>query len=323
MFPEFGKNFKRFNIPVLPFNNVYGFGIGEADMMNKRIALKPLILAITIIIFAPITQGKSTLWKITSGENVLYVQGSSHVLKADNYPLAPAIETAYSNSTALVLEVDMAQMTSPQTQQLILKKGMLTPPDSLKSTLSPATYQTLENACTTAGLPMVVIQQFKPWFATMTLTLVEMQKLGLNTKYGLDTYFYEKAVQDKKPVQGLETIDFQIGLFDSLARQNPDDFINRALKDLALLGSEIEELLTAWETGDLKTLDALMKESFADYPDLYEKFVTDRNRNWAKQLSKMIKDDQVYMVVVGAGHLPGDEGVINLLNQKGFSVEQL
>ncbi|MDF7806707.1 TraB/GumN family protein [Pontiellaceae bacterium B12219] len=291
-------------------------------MMNKRTALKTLTL-ITIAALVPITQGKSTLWTVSSGENTLYIQGSSHVLKADNYPLAPAIENAYSNATALVLEVDMAQMTSPQTQQLILKKGMLTPPDSLQSALSPATYQSLEAACSNAGLPMGVIQQFKPWFATMTLTLVKMQQLGLNTKHGLDTYFFEKAVRDNKPVQGLETIDFQIGLFDSLARQNPDDFVNRALKDLDLLGSEIEELLTAWENGDLETLGKLMAESFAGYPELYEKFITARNRNWVKQLGKMIKDDQVYMVVVGAGHLPGDEGVINLLKKKGFSVEQL
>jgi uncharacterized protein YbaP (TraB family) len=299
------------------------FGFGGVSMFNKRAVFKTILLALSSIMLAPAIQARSTLWKVTSGENTLYIQGSSHVLKADNYPLAPAIESAYSDATALVLEVDMAQMTSPQTQQLILSKGILTPPESLRSSLNPVTYQNLETACTNANLPMSYIQQFKPWFATMTLTMVKMQKLGLDSKYGLDTYFYEKAVRDNKPVQGLETIDFQIGLFDSLAQGNPDDFTNRALKDLELLGTEIDDLLTAWENGDLEMLETLMSESFSDYPGLYDKFITDRNTDWAKQLGKMIKDDQTYMVVVGAGHLPGDKGVINLLKNKGFSVEQL
>ena len=292
-------------------------------MQNQRAVLKTAFFSLSLLFLTQLTQAESCLWKATSSKGTLYIQGSSHVLKKENYPLAPAIEEAYSKSTALVLEVDMAEMISPQTQQLILGKATLAQPDTLQTVLKPETYESLSAACTDSGLPIAAIHQFKPWFATMTLTIVKMQKLGFDQQLGLDQYFYNKAVADSKKVIGLETIDFQISLFDSLANENPDDFVNRSLADLKLLDTQITELIKAWETGDTETLDRLMSKSFEGYPDLHAKFITARNKAWVKQLTKMIKDDETYMVVVGAGHLPGDEGVINLLKKKGFAIEQL
>ncbi|MDF7824256.1 TraB/GumN family protein [Pontiellaceae bacterium B12227] len=292
-------------------------------MLKERVVLKTSILILFAAFVSTAVQADSTLWKVTSGKHTLYVQGSSHVLKQENYPVAPAIEAAYTTATALVLEVDMAEMTSPKTQQLILGKAMLPQPETLQTVLQPETYKRLGKAAADSGLPVETLHPFKPWFATMTLTLVKMQKLGFDQNLGLDQYFYNKAVSDGKKVIGLETIDFQIALFDSLANENPDDFVNRSLADLELLDTEITELIKAWETGDMETLDRLMSKSFAEYPGLYAKFITARNKAWVKQLSKMIKDDNTYMVVVGAGHLPGQEGVINLLRKQGFSTEQL
>lgn len=292
-------------------------------MLSKRVLLKTAIFALSLTILAPVCQAESTLWKVSSKKGTLYIQGSAHVLKAENYPLAPAIEQAYSKSTALILEVDMGDMISPQTQQLILKKAMLQKPETLKTILKPKTYENLSVVAAEANLPMSVLDPFKPWFATTTITLLKLKKLGLDERYGLDKYFYEKAVSDQKKVIGLESIDFQISLFDSLSNENPDDFVNRALADLMFLETDVSALLKAWETGDFQTLEKLMTKSFDEFPSLYDTFITARNKSWVKKLSGMIKDNQTYMVVVGAGHLPGKEGVINLLKDKGFTVEQL
>ncbi|VGO15260.1 hypothetical protein PDESU_03842 [Pontiella desulfatans] len=291
-------------------------------MQTKRSFMVSSFLALALSL-AGVAQAKSCLWKATSKNGTLYVQGSSHVLKAENYPLAPAIEAAYSNSTALVLEVDMAEMMSPKTQQLIMGKAMLAPPANLQSVLKPVTYQSLESACTEIGLPIAAIQQFKPWFATMTLTLVKMQQMGLAAEHGLDKHFYEKAKADHKKIIGLESIDYQISLFDSLSDANPDDFVNRALEDLKMVEEEIEKLLAAWETGDMATLDELLNSGFKDYPDIYNRFITARNKIWIDRLAKLSMDDETYMVVVGAGHLPSPTGLLELLRKKGFSLEQL
>ncbi|MDZ8119437.1 TraB/GumN family protein [Pontiella agarivorans] len=280
-------------------------------------------LTLLLILSVQSVQAKSTLWKATSEKGTLYLQGSAHVLKADNYPLAPAIEQAYSNSTALVLEVDMGEMLSPKTQQLIMNIAMLQPTDTLKSVLAPETYQQLESVAADAGLPLAAVQQFKPWFATMTLTIMKIKKMGLDESLGLDRYFYEKAKADGRKVIGLESIDFQISLFDSLSEENPNEFVRRALMELEQLENDLNRLLTAWETGDFQTLETLINKSFKAYPEQYKKFITNRNKAWAKKLSAMAGKDETYMVVVGAGHLPGDQGVINLLRKKGFIVEQL
>lgn len=292
-------------------------------MLNKRIAIKTAVLALSIMLPAPAVLARSTLWKVSSEKGTMYIQGSAHVLKAKSYPLAPAIELAYSNSTALVLEVDMGKMMSPQTQQLILTKAMLRKPATLKSVLTPQTYEKLSEVAAEAGLPMQTMNPFKPWFATTMITLVKLKKAGLDEQYGLDKYFYEKASKDQKKTIGLESVDFQISLFDSLSNEIPDDFVNRALADLELLETEVDSLLKAWESGDTQTLEKLMTSSFDDFPKMYDRFITARNKAWVKKLSGMMNDGQIYMVVVGAGHLPGKEGVINLMRDRGFSVEQL
>jgi uncharacterized protein YbaP (TraB family) len=294
-----------------------------ALMSMKRPSLINPILIASVFLSVLGANAASSLWKVSSNKGTLYIQGSSHILKPEHYPLAPAIEAAYSNSTALILEVDMKDMLSPKTQQLIMGKAMLEPPQSLQDILSPATYENLEKACKEIGLPMQAIQQFKPWFATTTLMLVKMQKMGFDSNNGLDKYFYDKAATDSKKVIGLETLTMQIDLFDSLSDTDPDAFVNRSLKEIKLLEPQVNDLITAWKTGDMVTIEQLMKESFNEYPDLYRTFVTDRNKDWAGKLSNMIKKGETYMVVVGAGHLPGEQGLIKLMENKGFAVEQL
>lgn len=289
--------------------------------------LKPIItiscLTLVFTLSALTVQAKSTLWKVSSEKGTMYIQGSAHILKAENYPLAPEIEQAYSNAAALVLEVDMGEMMSPRTQQLILGKAMLKQPDTLRTLLSTETYSQLETAAADAGISLAALQQFKPWFATMTLTVVKMKKMGLDENLGLDRHFYTRAQQDGKNVIGLESIDFQIDLFNQLADENPDEFVSRALSEIDQMENELNRLLSAWETGDIQTLEGIINRCFLDYPKQYKTFITDRNKAWVRQLTRMLNSGETHMVVVGAGHLPGDEGVINLLKKQGFSVEQL
>lgn len=292
-------------------------------MRNLKSVITLSCITVFFSLSALTARAKSTLWKISSKKGTLYIQGSAHILKADNYPLAAEIEEAYTKSSALVLEVDMGEMLSPKTQQLIMGKAMLKQPDTLKTILSPVVYEKLEKASADAKLPLAAFEQFKPWFTTMTLTIMQMKQMGLNEELGLDRHFYTKAVADKKKVIGLETIDFQIALFDSLSDENPDEFVSRSLMELDQIEADLTNLLNAWEQGNTETIDALINKSFSDYPEQYEKFITNRNKAWVKQLSDLIKNGETTMVVVGAGHLCGDESVINLLQIKGFTAEQL
>ena len=292
-------------------------------MHTKRGFIKFCTLALIATTLTTGALAKSCLWKVTSKTGTFYLQGSVHTLKPGNYPLAPAIEQAYAASEVLVLEVDMKAMSSPETQQRILAKAMLPGTETLQQTLDADTYEKLGTACSEAGLPVAALAKLKPWFATMTLILVKLQSLGFDPQYGLDTYFHSKATADGKKVVGLETVDFQIDLFANLAEKNPADFVARALADLDIIEEEIVPLERAWVAGDIDTLGALMSKSFEGYPELYKTFVLDRNNRWMKTLEALPGKPETAMVVVGAGHLPGKGGLLDLLKQKGYALEQL
>ena len=268
-------------------------------------------------------QAKSCLWEASSDKGTIYVQGSVHLLKASDYPLAPAIEDAYEKSNVLVLEADMEAMLTVETQQLIMAKAMLKDGQTLQDTLSPEVYRLLTEKLAEAGLPVAVVQQVKPWFAAMTLLLTKMQTMGFDPNLGLDQYFYKKAADDRKPIIGLETVKFQIELFDSLAEGNQDAYMERALKELDLFETMLEELMKAWKEGDIDGLGKLMLESFEEYPGLYDRFVVDRNKSWIRKIDGMVSNKDTHMVVVGAAHLPGEEGLLQLLKKKGYELKQL
>ena len=292
-------------------------------MKIRRTTLKRCTLLLMGLFFSTLIWAESCLWKVTSETGTLYVQGSIHLLKAENYPLAPAIEQAYADSEVLVLEVDMNEMTSPQTQQKIMQKALLPTDETLQGLIGMNTYQKLGQTCTQLDLPPATLNRFKPWFAAVTLTLIKTQKMGFDPQYGLDTYFFNQAMADSKKVVGLETVDFQIGLFDDLSSSNPDEFIAHALAELDSLEADMARLEQAWVSGDIAALGMLMSKSFADYPELYQTFVLDRNLRWIEQLDLFLKKPSTHLVVVGAGHLPGQGGLLELLKEKGYTIEQL
>jgi len=292
-------------------------------MPSTRTLLNASILALIALVATASVRAESCLWKVTSGNGTLYLQGSVHLLKAEDYPLAPAIEKAYTKSSSLVFETDLATMMKPEMQQLLMSKALLPDGQTLKDSLAPETYTMLSNRFTQAGLPIEGFQTFKPWFAAMTLTMMKLQAMGFSPAHGLDQHFYNRAVQDGKTVTGLETVEFQINLFDSLAGGNQDAFMERALKDLEIVETMMDEITAAWETGDIEKLGRFMHESFEDFPELESAFLLKRNRQWADRLASMLQKDGTCMVVVGAAHIPGKEGLLELLQAKGCTLEQL
>jgi len=292
--------------------------------MKKPILFHRHAMVLLTVVLMPIPAlSGNCLWKAVSDRGTFYIQGSVHLLKAADYPLDPAIENAYARSDVIVFETDMNAMLSMETQQLIMQKALLPGERTLEGELDPEVYSLLTEELSAAGLPPPMVRKFKPWFATMTLMVLRMQAMGLDPNHGLDQYFHGRAVADKKTEIGLETVEFQINLFDVLSEGNQDGYTRHALKELEQIETFLDEMLAAWKTGDLAVLDKMVQESFQDYPAMYKKFVTDRNRTWADKLEGLAKKDQTCMVVVGTAHLAGKEGLLELLKEKGFSIEQL
>ncbi len=149
--------------------------------------------------------GKNTLWRVSSGENSVYLLGSLHLLKRENYPLNASIEKAFDDSQTLVLEVDMKSMTDPTTQQMMLSRSMLPQGDSLDKWISQETYELASEKTKELGLDISALRQLKPWFFAMTLTVIKLKTLGFNPQDGLDMYFFSRAKKSGKQILGLET----------------------------------------------------------------------------------------------------------------------
>ncbi len=282
-----------------------------------------LVFFFVLAMHPPITKAKSCLWRIRSENGIHYLQGSIHALKAEHYPLPSAIEEAYGASSKLVLEMDMSEMHGLAIQQLIHSKAQLPEGRTLESTLNPEVYANLSAEMERIGMSIASFQKLEPWFVVTTVTLAKMHSLGFQAQHGLDQYFFSKAQQEAKPIEGLEHARFQVELLASLADRNPNEFVARALTELQLLEQDFKKIVQAWSNGDIDVLGTLINSSFSDYPELFNTFILERNRQWMNTLNPLLKKPETCLIVVGAGHLPGKGGLLELLKQSGFTLEQL
>jgi uncharacterized protein YbaP (TraB family) len=153
---------------------------------------------------------KSCLWTVESQSNKIYLLGSLHLLKPNAYPLAAAIEKAYADSRIIMFETNIAALQAPGVQAKLLELGIYPAGQNLLPNLDGNTRQQLEKKMSEIGLPLEQFSRFKPWFVALTLTTLELQRMGYNPNYGIDVYFFNKASADGKEIGFLEPAAFQI-----------------------------------------------------------------------------------------------------------------
>ncbi len=282
-----------------------------------------ILVLSTSLLHAGNHSGRSCLFKVTSPGSTIYLLGSIHFMREASYPLNDAIEKAFAVSTAVVFEVDMAEMDSPDTQVLMLSQSVFADGRTLGQSLSPDVYRRLGERLTEFGIDVAVFSHFKPWSVAMTLIGLKLNQLGFDPAKGIDRYFYARALDERKRTYGLETLRYQIGIFDSLSPQEQEFLVRQTLDDYDAMELQMGDMMLAWTNGDTANLEKMLLKSFTDYPELYRKFIVRRNHNWLSQIELFLKRKQHVFFVVGAGHLLGSEGLVNLLRQRGYEVEQL
>ena len=288
-------------------------------------ALATLLLA-TATSFASAEPPKPLLWKVSDADNSIYLLGSFHMLKESDYPLSDSTYAALEDAEQVVFELAPAEMSDPALGQKMGAAAMRTDGKSLQESLPEATWTQLSDYTAKRGLPIANFQPFEAWFVSLMVSITEMQRLGLNPALGLDKHFADRAIKDGKPVRGLETGDQQIALFDGMDEKEQLQALQDTLSEVANIEAEIGAMHDLWRAGDA---DALFAKTGADmkaeYPQLYQRINVDRNQAWLPRLAGMLDDSPSddTLVVVGALHLLGDDGVVALLKAKGYTVERL
>ncbi len=275
---------------------------------------------------ATIGAPKPLLWKVSDANNSLYLLGSFHMLKETDYPLAKSTDLAFDDAEQIVFELSPEEMNNPALGQKMTQAAMRTDGKTLQQSLSPETWKKFEAYAAKNNLPVANFQAFEPWFVGLILNVTEMQKIGLNPALGLDKYFMDRAAKAGKPAKGLETGDSQIAIFDGMSAKQQEQFLDDALNESAEMKAKIEELHSTWRNADDKTLfNKMAAEMRKGYPELYESINPARNKIWLPKLEALLKDNDKddVLIVVGALHLIGDDGVVKLLKDKGYKVERM
>ncbi|HWI57933.1 MAG TPA: TraB/GumN family protein, partial [Bacillota bacterium] len=251
-----------------------------------------------------------------------YLLGSIHVLKAENYPLPVPIEAAFSNAQIAVFETDMSKLEQPETQQSIMLKAQLPEGQTLRQQLSTNLYSRFSQQVEDLGLPGTVFDQLKPSVAAMTLEVLALQKLGFDPEYGIDRHFFNRARKAGKQIVPLESVDFQIDLITQFSREEGELLMKTTLDDLDNTRKVFGDLLKAWQIGDTAKLQDLLHDAMRETPTLAKRLVTDRNERWVPKIDQLLQQDKNAIIIVGAGHVVGTNGVVALLKKKGLKVTQ-
>jgi uncharacterized protein YbaP (TraB family) len=265
---------------------------------------------------------KHAAWKIEGPKCSVYLLGSVHVLKAEHYPLPAVFERAYTNARIVVFETDIGAMMKPQTQMQMMTKAQLPDGQTLKDVLSEPTYKDLSAYLKQSEVPEMMIGSMRPGMVVMMLAMLELQKLGYDPEQGMDLHFHQRATKDGKTERGLETVDFQLGLICDLSKAEGESLIKSTLRDMKDAKGKFAELITAWQQGDSAALEKLLNQARKDDPSVMKRFLTDRNAKWVPQIEELVKGTNNAVVIVGAGHLVGKDGVVDLLQQRGHKVAQ-
>jgi len=267
------------------------------------------------------TTNRHTLWKVQGQSNVVYLLGSIHVLKTEDFPLPVPLETAFSNSPVAVFETDVAEMDDPQVQRKLMSQSQLPAGETLQQRLSAQTYAAFTNRVRETGLSLERLQSMKPSMAALRLSLAELSRMGFDAANGVDRYFAARALEQHKQIIGLETVDFHIDLLTSFPPEEDDLVMKISLKDMEDVKSG--KILGAWQTGDTAAIEKLLNQAMQEAPTIFKRLLTDRNKSWLPKIEELLHGGKNAIVIVGAAHLVGDEGLVELLKKQGLKVTQL
>ena len=284
-----------------------------------------LLLTLAAVGGAPLEAAASSfVWKATSPSGkTIYLAGSVHLLSANYYPLAPAFDQAFDASELLVEELDMAEMLAPSSQLKMLQRGMLPAGQSLDRVLSAETLKLVGDTLASLGMPFEPLKQFKPWMLAVTMQSLAWQKAGFDANLGLDKHFYDRAKQAGRPVQGLETMDFQLSQFDGLAPAVQERMLADTAKEIGSTQETFTRMTEAWKSGDPAAVEQQISDDLKREPEMYARLLVDRNRNWLPKIEALFDRPRPAFVVVGAAHLVGPDGLIAMLKAKGYTLTQM
>ena len=285
---------------------------------TKKLVSASVLLGCSLV--ANTAHAQSSVWQVSKGNDSLFIGGTVHILPKAEMPLPAEFNHAYEQADTIILEAPLPDPADTNAQMQMLGALSYTNNETLSQKLEPQVKVSLENKLNEFGANLAKLDGFRPAMVSIVLMSMELQKQNLMGE-GVDAYFTKKATEDNKTKNYLETMEFQLELFKTMGQGNENDFIKRNLSELHNYGDMFEELLTAWRQGDTDTLNKVALEDMQQNdPTSYKQLIADRNNDWLPKVEAMFNNNKSEFVLVGVAHLAGQDSLLTLLENKGYSV---
>jgi len=268
-------------------------------------------------------QAASPVWAIRGAHNTVYLAGSIHLLPPQDAALPAAFDRAYADSAKLVMELDLGKVDEVAAAGWMLEHGALPEGVRLRKVIGEERYARVSAAAADLGLTSEILDGQAPWVVGIELADLEYVHLGFDPQQGVEEQLVHRAQADHKPTEGLETIDEELGGLEALSHEDQLRMLDQTLGELKEPSTELQDVLHAWRRGDAAKLAALLSREYQSFPALYRPLVTERNAHWLPHIEAMLHAGDNCLIVVGALHLVGDGGLLELLRRDGYTPKQL
>jgi uncharacterized protein YbaP (TraB family) len=273
------------------------------------------------------------LWKVSDKDNSVYLLGSFHMLREDDYPLSKDVDNAFADAEEVVFELSPQEMVSTELGTKMAMAALRSDGTGLDSDLPPALAAKLAawstknaDSLKRAGMTPETLQRLEPWFVGLLVTIIEGRNAGFTSENGMDVRLGKQATEAGKRTAGLETGLQQMAMLDGMTKSEQVQMLEESLDEKEGGRDALQRLHAQWRAGDPAVLWKELGVEFRDeYPALYKRINADRNAAWVPEIARRLDtagtDDT--LVVVGTLHLLGKDGVVERLKAKGYKVERV
>ncbi len=271
-------------------------------------------------------EGKPALWKVTGTKaeqkGSAYLFGTIHILpKGVNWRTA-VLEEAISDSDQLIIEV--LGLEDTQNAAKIFAKLAISPNQpEIEKRIKPSLRDDLDAVIDKSNIPEFALNRMESWAAALSLASAQTNALGLDSSEGVEKKLVAQFGELKKPVEGLESIEQQLGYFDTLPESQQREMLTSVVEEAADTKGSFEKLFNAWISGDTDGIVELSKGGILEDPKTREKLLVARNKDWTEQLDKKMQGPGLSFVAVGAAHLVGPDAVQTMLEARGYKIEKI
>lgn len=266
-------------------------------------------------------------WKLKTGKAEIYFLGSIHIVPQRIYPLRDEIYKAFDGSDNLVVEIDITAVDQESLAMDFASRGQYAQGDSIRNHITEKLANTIDEMLEEYGMSLDIFGNLKPWYLSQVITIMEIANMGYSTDLGIDLHFLNKANDGGKTILELETIEDQIDLLSGM----PEDIqilqLEQLVHQMRYLRLQLNTMVNSWMAGKTDIIERMTSYDYMDnaedYAPVYDAMFTNRNIKMAEKIAVMAEQGGTYFIIVGAGHYVGKNNVLQLLQEKGFSIEKL